>query len=94
MVSHGLFEEMKDIRTGDGPVSFLAGGIPDLRLDRLSFRLHGSCRKFYANGRLGVEVEFVSREAGQKIRLSDTRIADKDHLGVVREMDYVNMSYP
>ena len=64
---------------GDGPVSLLAGGIPNLGLDGLCVNLDGSRGKLDTDGRLGVEVELVTGESTQQVRLSDTRVSDQHH---------------
>ena len=38
-------------------------GIPDLSLDGLSVNVDGPCCKFYADSRLGIQIEFVARES-------------------------------
>lgn len=63
---------------GNGSVSLLSGGIPDLRLDRLCVNLDGSCRKLHTDGTLRVEVELVASKSAQQVGLSDTRVSDQD----------------
>ena len=64
---------------GDSTVALLACSVPNLGLDGLGVNLDGASRKFDANRRLGVKIEFISREAAQEIGLSNTRISDKDN---------------
>jgi len=66
---------------GDGTVSLLAGGIPDLGLDGLGVNLDGSGSEFDADGRLGIEVELVAREPAQQVGFTDTRVSDEHHCG-------------
>ena len=61
-----------------GAISLLAGGVPNLRLDCLCVDLDRSRGKFNSDGGLRVEIEFVTCEATQQIRLADTRISDKN----------------
>lgn len=63
---------------GDGTVALLTGGIPDLGLDSLGVDLDGAGCELDANGGLGVNVELVTGETTQQVRLSDTRVSDKD----------------
>lgn len=63
----------------DGAVSLLAGGIPDLCLDRLRIYLDTPSRKLHADGRLGVEVELVAGEPAQQIGLTDAGVSDQHH---------------
>lgn len=65
----------------DGAVSFLAGCVPNLRLDGLCVDLDGPCGKLDANGRLGVEVELVAGKTTQKVGFTDTRVSDQDDYG-------------
>lgn len=63
---------------GNGSVSLLSCGIPNLRLDRLCINLDRSCRKLHTNGTLRVEVELVASKSAQQVGLSDTRVSDQD----------------
>lgn len=47
----------------NGSVALLASSIPDLRLDGLCVDLDRPSCKFDTNRRLGIEIEFVSRES-------------------------------
>ena len=53
--------------------------VPNLRLDDLAVVLDAACREFHADGRLGVEVELVAREAAQQVGLADARVTNDDH---------------
>jgi len=64
---------------GDGAVSLLAGGIPDLSLDGLRIDLDRAGGELDADGGLGIEVELVAGESTQKVGLSDTRVTNKHH---------------
>lgn len=72
----------------DGAVPLLAGGIPDLRLDRLGVNLDGPGGELDADGRLGIEVELVARESAQEVRLSDTRVSDQHHYSQGGELTF------
>lgn len=61
---------------GNGAVTLLACGIPDLGLDSLRIDLDGTGGKLYTDGRFGIEVEFVASESAQKVGLSDSRVSD------------------
>lgn len=63
----------------DGPVTFLASSIPDLRLDRFRVDLNGPRGELDADSGLGIKIELVSRESAKKIGLSNTRISDQNH---------------
>ncbi len=65
---------------GDGAITLLAGGIPDLGLDGLSLCLDGFGSEFYADCGFGLEVEFITGEAGEEVGFSDSGISDEDHL--------------
>jgi hypothetical protein len=64
----------------DGAVALLAGGIPDLRLDGLVVDLNAASGELDANGGLAVEVEFVAGETREKVRFTNARVSNKDHL--------------
>lgn len=49
----------------DGSVALLPCGIPNLSLDSFRINLDGSCGELDADGRLRIEIEFVSRESTQ-----------------------------
>jgi hypothetical protein len=83
------------VRGGDGPVSFLAGSIPNLRFDCFAFDLSAERERkrraklthFYTprckldtDSWLGLEVELVSCESTEKVGFSDTWISDQDDL--------------
>ena len=53
--------------------------IPDLSFYDLAVVLNAACCELDTDSRLGVEVEFVPREAAQKVGLSNARVADDDH---------------
>ena len=61
----------------NGAVPLLASGIPNLCLDGLALHLDTPRRKLDTDGRLGLEVEFVSRETAQQVRLADTAVTDQ-----------------
>lgn len=65
----------------DGAVSFLAGSIPNLRLDGLCVHLDGARGKFDTDGRFGVEVELVASESTQKVGFTDARVSDENDYG-------------
>ena len=48
------------IRRCDGPIAFLAGGIPDLGLDGFRIDLNAAGCEFDTDGGFGIQVEFVS----------------------------------
>lgn len=56
---------------GDGSVSLLSGGIPDLSLDGLGVDLNGPGSKLDADCRLGVEVELIASETAQQVGFTD-----------------------
>jgi hypothetical protein len=62
----------------DGTISFLAGGIPDLCLDRLCVNADTSGGELDADRRLAIEVELVAGEAGQKVGFADAGVSDED----------------
>jgi hypothetical protein len=68
------------VGAGDGAVALLAGGIPDLRLDGLVVDLNAASGELDANGGLAVEVEFVAGETREKVRFTNARVSNKDHL--------------
>lgn len=51
------------VRRGDGAIALLAGRVPDLGLDDFVGDGDGAGCKLYADGSLGVEIDFVAREA-------------------------------
>jgi len=51
----------------DSAVAFLAGGIPDLSFDCFGVDLDRASGELDADGGLGVEVEFVAGESGEKV---------------------------
>lgn len=64
---------------GDGAITLLTGGIPDLRLDRLGVDLDGTGGEFDTDGRLGVQVELIASETTQQVGLSDARVSNQHH---------------
>ena len=66
------------VSRGDGTVSFLTCGIPDLRFDCLGVDLDRTSRELDTDRRLGVKVEFVAGESTQQIGLADARVTDQD----------------
>ncbi|KAL3300432.1 Ras-like protein Rab-11B, partial [Colletotrichum asianum] len=64
---------------GNGAVSLLAGGIPNLCLDRLGVDLNGSGSELDADCRLGVQVELIAGESTEKVGLSDAGVSNQDH---------------
>jgi hypothetical protein len=64
------------VRGGDGAVAFLAGRVPDLGFDCFGVDLDGASGELDADGRLGVEVELVAREAAEEVGLSDAGVSD------------------
>ena len=60
----------------NGSVPFLPSGIPDLGLDGLGVNLNGSSRKFDADGRFGVKIEFIPRKPAQQVRLPDAAVSN------------------
>lgn len=69
------------IRRRDGAVSFLTGGVPNLRLDGLGVDLDGAGGELDADGRLGVYVELISGETTEQVGLSDTRVSNQHNYG-------------
>lgn len=63
----------------DGAVALLARGIPDLGFDGLGIHLDRSSSEFYANSRLGIEVEFVPSESTEKVGFTDAGVSNEDH---------------
>lgn len=63
----------------DGPITLLAGRVPDLRLDGFGIDLDGPCCEFDADGGLGVEVELVAGEAREEVGFTNSRISYEDH---------------
>lgn len=61
---------------GNSAVTFLSSGIPNLRLDGFRIDLDRPGGELNADGRLGVQIELVTREPTEKVRLSDTGISD------------------
>lgn len=62
----------------DSTISFLACGIPNLRLDCLLIDLNGSGCKFHTDGGFRVKTEFVASETTQEIGFTNTRVSDQD----------------
>lgn len=62
----------------DGSISLLPSGIPNLGFNRLCVYLDGPGRKFYTDGGLGIEVEFVTRESTQQVGFTNARVSDQD----------------
>ena len=56
---------------GDGAVSLLPCGIPDLSFDGLRVDLDRPSSEFDADCRLGVEVELVAGESAQQVGFTD-----------------------
>lgn len=77
-------EESADCATvvgaGDGAVTLLAGGVPDLGLDGLVVDLNAAGRELDADGGLAVEVEFVAGETREQVGFTDAGVSNKDHL--------------
>lgn len=68
---------------GNGAVTLLTSSVPDLRLDRLRIDLNRTGCELHANGRLGVQVEFIAGETTQKVGLSNTRVSNKHHCIII-----------
>jgi hypothetical protein len=68
------------VSRGDGAVTLLASGIPDLSLDGLVVDLDAACSKLDTDGRLRIKVELVAGETAQEVGFTDTRISDQDDL--------------
>ena len=67
------------IRRRDTPITLLTGSVPDLRFYHfVVLDLDGFGREFHSNSRLGIFVELVLGETKDKVRLSDTRVAQQD----------------
>jgi hypothetical protein len=62
----------------NGAVPLLACCVPDLSLDRLGVNLDGTRGELDADGRLGVEVELVAREAAEQVGFTNPGVADED----------------
>lgn len=60
----------------DGAVALLTGCVPDLGFDCFGVDLDAAGGEFDADGGLGVEVEFVAGESGEKVGLSDAGVSD------------------
>ena len=54
---------------GDGTVSLLAGGIPDLGLDGLGVNLDGAGSEFDADGRLGAPLRGLAGDETRKTKV-------------------------
>ena len=63
----------------DCPITLLSGRVPDLGFDGLAVDADGAGRELDADGRFGVEVEFVAGESAEQVGLSDARVSDQDH---------------
>lgn len=61
----------------DGPVPLLARRVPNLCLDGFGIHLDGPRGELDADGRLGVEVEFIAREPAQQVGLANARVSDQ-----------------
>lgn len=68
------------VGAGDGAVTLLAGGIPDLRLDGLVVDLDAASGELDADGGLAVEVEFVAGETREKVGFTNAGVSNKDYL--------------
>ena len=68
------------VGAGDGAVTLLTGGIPDLRLDGLVVDLDAASGELDADGGLAVEVEFVAGETREKVGFTNAGVSNKDHL--------------
>ena len=64
---------------GNGAIPFLTRSVPNLCLDGLGVDLDRSRGELDADRGLGVEVELITGESTEQVRLSDTRVADKHH---------------
>jgi len=69
------------VRGRDRTVSLLASCVPDLGFDGLGVDLDATGREFDADGRLGVEVEFVAGESAEQVGFTDARVTDQDDWG-------------
>lgn len=65
---------------GDGAEALLAGCVPDLGLHLLALDFDDLSLELDADGGLGVEVELVTGEPGEKVRLADGRVPDHHYL--------------
>lgn len=63
------------VRAGDGAVTLLASGVPDLRLDDAVVDGHRSRGKLHTDGALALHVELIAREPAQEVRLADAGVA-------------------
>lgn len=64
---------------GDGAVTFLTSGIPDLGLDGFGVDLDAAGSEFNTDGRLAVKIELVTSEAREQVGFSDTAVTYEDH---------------
>lgn len=65
---------------GDSTVTFLARGIPNLRLDRLVIDLDATRGKLDADGGLAVQVELVAGESREQVGFSNAGVSYEHHL--------------
>lgn len=65
---------------GDGPKSFLPGGVPNLVLDTLAVNVGRLGCELNSDGGLGVHVEDIIDEAREQVGLSHPRVADHHDL--------------
>ena len=64
---------------GNGPISFLASSVPDLRSYVLIFYFDAPRGELHADRRLGIYLELVLRVSEQQVRLTHPRVADQHY---------------
>lgn len=87
-----VYKESSDsaaiVSGGDGTITLLSGGIPDLSLDCFGIHLDAASRELNSDGGLGIQVEFVAGESREKVGLSNTGVSNEDNcrdkLAIVR----------
>lgn len=62
----------------DGTIALLPRSVPDLGLNDFVRDAYGARRKFYADGRFRIEVDFVARKAGQEVAFPYSAVSDEN----------------
>mmetsp|Transcript_81683 Transcript_81683/g.189727 ORF Transcript_81683/g.189727 Transcript_81683/m.189727 type:complete len:233 (+) Transcript_81683:192-890(+) len=68
------------VRTRDGPVPLLPRSVPDLCFDDLAICRDALGCELNTDGRLGLEIELITREPRQQVRFANPRVTDQHHL--------------
>ncbi|WVZ03116.1 hypothetical protein V8G54_023922 [Vigna mungo] len=68
------------VRACDCTISFLARGVPNLRLYDLVVDVDATGGEFNANGGFRFQTEFVLRKSRQEVRFPNAGVSDQHHL--------------